>query len=147
MLQGEKTTMSKTRLRLIGFAASMSIMLALTGCKGTTDIPATYAKESAATETITLVPTHSVKWKLASFFHEVPHFGIFEMKSARGTVNGTYSYQDEKTGRQYSFEASDKTKWSATMLPDGTLRDKQGNVWHRQKEAAIAKLKHDLTAY
>ena len=139
--------MSKTRVHWIAFVALMFMLLSLAGCKKASEPPVTLARESTA-ETITLVPTFSVKWKLASYVHDVPHIGTFELKSAKGTVSGKYSYwSDEKNERNYSFEAQSGEKWSARMDAHGTITDQNGNVWRQQKAAAVAVIKHDLKTY
>jgi hypothetical protein len=127
--------MSRTSPRLLALVATVSIVVATAGCHSAKEAPTTFAREDAPGETMTLLPTHSVKLKLASFIHDVPHFGIFELKSGQSIVSGTYTYASNEKEPRYTFEAEGGKKWTATVT-DGVLKDEQGNTWLRQREPA-----------
>lgn len=134
--------MSRTNSRLLVLVVLIAMVVAAPGCHSAKGSPTTYAREDKPDEAMTLLPTHSIKWKLASFIHDVPHFGIFELKSGESVVAGTYSYEANDQEWRYKFESDGGKKWTAT-LTNGTFKDDQGIVWLQQREPADMTLKHD----
>jgi len=121
-------------LRSFVLVATISTLVVSVGCQSPKDEPTTFARKDAPDQTMTLLATHSIKWKLASFFHDVPHMGIYELKSNQDTQSGTYSYAGNDQELRYTFETEAGKRWTAT-LTNATLKDEQGNIWLRQKES------------